>query len=549
MKLRLSFVFLALSLLFVSCGSSFSQEGEGYVAVDLYDFVQKISSRSAGTEQNVNVTLWTEGDYVTSVTASVSDSVSDPIILNDIPIKSSISINLEASVGKKNYLGASEKIVVQKGKNSVTIKLTKTDPTSDIVLYTPTSSGYYLTKSADVTGNLFKTTNNEMSFTFDNDGNCYMLTYDEVTGYSVISDAFSEAISIGDSYYVPSIVVDLKTNIMYAWYVHERELVVKKYPNLIADHTVSETTSISITVYAPYITIEGESIELWPDNCTVYNNVLYAIVRDGRTEDNVGSFLCKTDISNEVTEISLEEEDCINLGFVDLNMTDVSINDMHCQDDAVYMLARCYSSDEYMVRTYSRGELIKYDVATGALSYANAFAPAKLLSTFTAACTYQVSPNWYIVYNKNDATEAYDYYVSQFTCGSNPSSLSFYAPFNNSDAYFAGPHKFIAIKPKKLVISDTGLAFYTNADGAITYKNINRVIEVDLKTLSMTDKTNAAVDFKSPYTYHAGSVSGLPDKSVTSLQGKHRATEEQGTKTQITSTSGQTLYPYFIKEN
>ncbi len=545
MKTRFSVFLIALAFLFLSCGSSLSQGGEGYVTVDVSEVVQKLASRSAGDGQTATVTLRTEGDYVTSVTETVSTS-GGSIKLDNLPIGKTITIALETTIAHKYFEGSSDPLLIQEGNNQVTIKLAKAGISTDYVLYDYNDSGYsyYLSKSANTTGNLFKTSDRELSFTFDNDGNCYMLILEGDDEYSIISDAFSESISIGEFNYVPSIVVDSKTNIMYAWYVHERELVVKKYPNLIADHTVSETTSISITVYAPYITIEGEPIELWPDNCTVYNNVLYAIVRDGRSEDNVGSFLCKTDISNEVTEISLEEEDCINLGFVDLNMTETSIYDMHCQEGAVYMLTRCYSSDQYMVRTYSRGELIKYDIATGVLSYANAFAPGREMSTFTAACSFSDGTNRVIVYDSDDLT---DYHVEQFTYGANTSSLSFKTPFNNSDVCFAGPHKFIAIKPKKLVISDTGLAFYTNADGAITYKNINRVIEVDLKTLSMINKTDAAVDFQSPYTYHAGYTSGLPDITVTSLQGKYKAAEDQNSTSQITSTSSKTLYPYFIK--
>ena len=90
---------------------------------------------------------------------------------------------------------------------------------------------------------------------------------------------------------------------MYAWYTHERELVVTKYPNLISDHSVTEATSRNTTVFGPDITVEGEYVSLLPDYCTIYDGVLYVIVRDQRSPDNVGSFLCKKNISSEVSDV------------------------------------------------------------------------------------------------------------------------------------------------------------------------------------------------------------------------------------------------------
>ena len=73
------------------------------------------------------------------------------------------------------------------------------------------------------------------------------------------------------------------------------------------------------------------------------------------------------------------------------------------------------------------------------------------------------------------------------------------APFDNTqNTSFAGPQKFIAIKPKKLVIADSGYAFYTNSASVISKKKVNRVAEVDLKSLSMQNAVmkDVAVEFK-----------------------------------------------------
>ena len=59
---------------------------------------------------------------------------------------------------------------------------------------------------------------------------------------------------------------------------------------------------------------------------------------------------------------------------------------------------------------------------------------------------------------------------------------------------FFGPVKFIAIKPKKLVIADDGIAFYTDND-FLKYKNVNRIVTVDLESFSIIDVSLVNVFF------------------------------------------------------
>lgn len=74
---------------------------------------------------------------------------------------------------------------------------------------------------------------------------------------------------------------------------------------------------------------------------------------------------------------------------------------------------------------------------------------------------------------------------SLFTCeDDSPLDGNFYQAKNN----FFGPQKFIAIKPKKLVIADDGLFFYKDDDDC-KYKNINQVIVFDEKTNTSTSYT------------------------------------------------------------
>lgn len=54
------------------------------------------------------------------------------------------------------------------------------------------------------------------------------------------------------------------------------------------------------------------------------------------------------------------------------------------------------------------------------------------------------------------------------------------------NSYCSIPRHFIAIKPKKLIISDDGYVFWSDNEGN-KYRNSNRVITVDLETFGITD--------------------------------------------------------------
>ena len=76
------------------------------------------------------------------------------------------------------------------------------------------------------------------------------------------------------------------------------------------------------------------------------------------------------------------------------------------------------------------------------------------------------------------------------------------APLDEAEAYFYGPQKFVAIKPKELVIADDGAYF---ADSKIYSKN--RVVKVSLEeeSLGEMDVTDVNVTFTKKLT-SCGSV-------------------------------------------
>ena len=128
----------------------------------------------------------------------------------------------------------------------------------------------------------------------------------------------------------------------------------------------------------------------------------------------------------------------------------------------------------------------------------------------------------------------------------------------SEDTYFVGPQKIIALKPKKLVIADTGYAFYTNAneDNAVSKKKVKRVVELDLENLSMGDAlpsgktliTNVSDSFDNSFDSYKDKPEHFESIKRTISCGAGKYYYLNGNvKTDIPS-GDQVFYPYFIEE-
>ncbi len=186
----------------------------------------------------------------------------------------------------------------------------------------------------------------------------------------------------------------------------------------------------------------------------------------------------------------------------------INITDMLYQDGAVYMLLKDYNLKDYDNHDcYSRGALIRYDTFTetiktvGFSDEESEIKNVKLRAYYGNYTLYtdEGCENPLLVSTNTSCQGSYLYnYLS-------PSKICTPAPFESSSGNpvlsknsFYGPSKFLAIKPKKLVIADEGIAFYTDSDNALKYKNVNRVVIVDLDsfTINTDEITNVAVSFE-----------------------------------------------------
>ena len=376
---------------------------------------------------------------------------------------------------------------------------------------------------------------NYNSLCYDSDGYYYILTKEEEDHICVTSNKpgfGSETASENNGAMKINadlgnvISVDRATNYLYAFDKSYRQItrITKEdgsYNYDPDDSCYTFTKSYSVDSSAEYAGVINNSTRF-----TVYNNIAYfASIEDDK--------IAIINLDNTDTSINVAKTVSLGLSGKDLSYN-ATCSDMLYQDGAVYMLVRDSKAETNEI--YSQGGIIKYDVILGTISQVG-FVPGTNLSSFIAATKTEQYP---LLYKSEDAT---DYYLTEFTLAEG-SYYRIYAPYNSQESFFVGPQKFIAIKPKKLVISDTGLAFYTTENGVLAKKKINRVVEIDLETLSMENvkMTDVAVEFNAEYP--VPSMSGI--EVAKQLYSGDAYRESEGSFYEVTGLI--TLKPVIIEE-
>ena len=168
------------------------------------------------------------------------------------------------------------------------------------------------------------------------------------------------------------------------------------------------------------------------------------------------------------------------------------VTDMLYQDGYVYLLLR-YDNIKapYNLNFYSTGAVIRYNTFTKQFDE----------TVLGLADAIEHDDEAYVEVKGDASQKFYNNYPTLddkqelVVKAKDIGILNFYSPETTlsgsnlqlSTKAFYGPQKFIAIKPKKLIISDDGIAFYTDAEGLYKYKNVNRVVIVDLEKFSAQD--------------------------------------------------------------
>lgn len=524
-------------------GSTFDGHGRDMDLGSLYSLsmtvkLSTIGDYSASAQEKYKITMEEMAASDDAMESFFKTSLGKPITIEEIPIGSRIKVKAEVSFGQEfdedayrkilkdsgmpdAYInealegmkrevssnmataeGYSQEFTVKSGTNNVTIRMAGADfenigdfgdeDADTVVLYVWVEGAYnfYLRNMKtleDIETPDFVVPSWESNFCFDANGYIYIYGNEKIyTNNPALVSPITDATAFSG---INGIVIDTEENVLYLYQKNEMTLELYKCPDLISSGSTSNKKSYYInfdtgSFYHEKIVINDSTLY---DLCSSEGNYSIATVYLGDDGD-IRSF-------NDSVSLDISSIDGIS--------QTATITDMLYQEGAVYLLLK-----EYNVGTtpyYSRGAVLRYSISSGAIDRLgladhldnNSFAGAKL-------STYVVSDNTYIpLYN--DAACTSQWYIdaaASWHCTDyniDMKMLDVYAPDSLSSLsknQFYGPSKFVAVKPKKLVIADDGIAFYTDND-ILKYKNVNRIVTVALDRFAIVDTKDTSVAFDS----------------------------------------------------
>ncbi len=394
-------------------------------------------------------------------------------------------------------------------KSLVTSYDTKCVPDTNYVLYNNESGNYqyYLkdSPSASVSGTAdFSTSTSPSgpSFCFDANGNFYIYDDEKIyTNNTIFSNGFIEISSFPDLEFIDiaGIVIDVTKNVIYLYSKNEMQLDLYKFSDFISNGS---------TELSEHYSVNYDAGSYFHDDMVINDGILYDLC-----SKDAGSWIVTTNLG-EVTNIhTFAKEVNIDLSTIFGNSSTPMIKDMLYQDGSVYLLAKNSGFGEESI--ISNGAVLQYNIMSNSIKNTGLSSDmasgedygSKKLSSYFYRYDNQTRKAYHYQFFTDDAHTEPLYFPCNitYTYAEEEKTLYYALPEihtpnaledNLSTEYFYGPSKFIAIKPKKLVILDEGVALYTDND-ALKYKNVNRVVIVDLETFAISAVENTAVRFGS----------------------------------------------------
>ncbi len=376
-------------------------------------------------------------------------------------------------------------------------------PDTNYVLYNNTGSDYqyYLkdSPSASVSGTEDMSASSS-SFCFDADGTLYSLT--ENSNGDIVKTSNNKTFTLSESYRT-GILVDLKTNIFYTYKANQGTLNFTKYPNLISGGD-TETSESYDSVYVPGndVVYETGGDENGKARMAIYNGIVYIIARtDQGFGDYVFGWYNLTSATNGTFDLSYNSE-------AETLLSTGKITDILYQDGSVYMLLDGTKDEFFMDFKYSsRGAVLCYNCQTEEVTVCGWIDDATDIS---GKVFYAINGSDNKAFLKGNASFIEDgdekaAYIANranwvtiddtIPSGSGVYPSLYFPSEAQENSAFYGPKKFIAIKPKKLVIADEGCFFYTDSNDAFCFKNVNRVVTVDLESFAISAVDDVSVTF------------------------------------------------------
>lgn len=400
--------------------------------------------------------------------------------------------------------------------------------------YNIRKTSYYIVNSYfDSVPNEMATSNTLESYDFalDSEGNLYTLDFEKNPSdgnryYLVLksnrSDFSSYMLPVKEATYNEyRLFIDNGTNTLWVYAEIDANQNGKKY-HFYGFNNIRETTSYTAPDYH-YCLSElktesgGTGTTIYPEIMAADQGMFYIVARNSGY--NSRYLLCVNPVVNSAGDIPEGEGGgsyftaygATEIDYADMGLGYLGVwpRDILYQEGKLYILMEEKGFDMESPDLYgyggtfglcSRGGVVTVDVSDPATpivsSEAIGVAKESLDHTGKAFYLYKDENHTSPLYTSADKKERYKVYsdnTNEYE-GKTIGSLlpKIYAPTGETASkYFYGPSKFIAVKPKKLVIADEGYAFYTDKD-AYCFKNVNRIVEIDLETFAFTAVNTAA---------------------------------------------------------
>lgn len=380
---------------------------------------------------------------------------------------------------------------------------TEVVPDTDYILYNYNSSQtqYYVTgslnsidsQSVNVEGN------KSNQYAFDKDGNIYFL---------ITSDS-GKTIKKGNENYTYTndvttdrILIDRKNNVLYGCQINGMTLDLYKFDYFISGPDEKRNEYKTLSGYSFPSDVFGDWYYHDSEVLTIYDGILYGA-------NSMNKLFYKLDLNKAESvaeKIDLSLKDYIDNSY----LSNCNFSDIIYQDGYIYILIRNVREDSSTgLDFYSRGGVLCFNTFTNSVEKFIGWTDSTLSNDAYTYLSYRGlvkdADDNYVLAKTSDIVQKYtDEYEEEKT----KSLFNIYCP-EYEDEGFYGPEKFIAIKPKKLVIADNGLAYYTDDNDAYRVKNLNRVVTVDLETFALeVSEVDSSIKFASETTNGSGYLSG-----------------------------------------
>ena len=304
---------------------------------------------------------------------------------------------------------------------------------------------------------------------FDAEGNAYLVRVSdnapgEGSGVESTRDGWEfvghSAISLDDGNVI-DFTIDLKNNVAYSLKGGDFD-VICRYPNMISSNGAN-TDKKEISLGCGNI-----------NSFVVYDGKAYALCKENDYIIRVFDTYDEEKIKPIIKEYSVN----LNDSFIDALGTPM-ITDMLYQDGRLYLLYKeAFSWPSSATTIGNRGAVIEVNLFDGSVRNTGLTTSALFNTEYKLQGYYNDS----LMYTDQECKTPY-IPSEKILMNSSVQYPKICFP-NEGEKSFYGPTRFIAVKPKKLVIADEGLAFYTDNE-LLRYKNVNRVVYVDLENFAV----------------------------------------------------------------